>query len=110
MFSGLTNLHKKRRDSTASTRSKLPLVWKLIIDELAIVVGVVVALFNIPQLITIWANHDISGVSLTSWTGFFFGSIFWLYYAILHKEKVLVLTFSINLLAHAFIVLGILVH
>lgn len=42
---------------------------------------------NIPQLVKLWQEKSAGGVSIITWVGFFTGSLFWLCYGIIHKEK-----------------------
>ncbi|MEO8065567.1 MAG: PQ-loop domain-containing transporter [Candidatus Doudnabacteria bacterium] len=81
-------------------------IKKLFLDDMAYVIGVLSAVFNIPQLVEIWVNKNATGVSSLSWTGFSLVSVFWLYYSIVHKEKALILTFSLTLILQAAIALG----
>jgi uncharacterized protein with PQ loop repeat len=82
------------------------MISNVFFNQLAYVVGVASSLFNIPQLITIWIDKDASGVSVLSWLGFSLASLFWLFYAIHHKEKALVITFSLTLVFQILIVIG----
>ena len=51
------------------------------------VVALLHPLSGLPQIIDIYVNQNVAGVSILTWIGFmFFGSIY-LYYGILHKLK-----------------------
>lgn len=81
-----------------------------LIDRSAYLMGAITVAVNVPQLIAVWTSPDINGVSLVSWTGFFLGSGFWLFYGIIHKEKPIITINSMLLCVQGLIVLGIIRH
>lgn len=64
----------------------------------------------IPQVTKIWVYNEVEGVSLTTWGGFFIGSIFWLIYGLIHKEKPIVYTNAVVCLLDLLIIIGIITH
>lgn len=64
-------------------------------------------IFSIPQVASVWIGKNVAGLSLITWLSFLIGTLCWLFYAIVHKEKpmmIINLAFSfLNLL----IVIGI---
>lgn len=112
MFLGLHDFYKRIRgyQDPAVLGNFGHYVKMAILDRLAITVGILTAAFNLPQLLQIWVNKNIEGVSLISWAGFTVTSLFWFCYALFHKEKVLIVTFGVTLIFQALIVLGILVN
>lgn len=80
------------------------------IDKSIYLIGILSVAANLPQLWTIWATKNTSGVSLISWTGFFLGSIFWFWYGILHNEKPIMLVNGLLIFVQAGIVLGLLLY
>lgn len=81
-----------------------------IFDRLAIAFGIVTAFFNLPQLIRAWFGESVEGISLTSWSGFALASLFWLCYAILHRERALIAAFGSAFVLQVFIIFGVLSH
>lgn len=68
--------------------------------------GVVVI---IPQVIKIWINNEVEGVSLTTWGGFLIASFFWLIYGLIHKEKPIIYTNAVVCILDFLIILGIII-
>lgn len=64
----------------------------------------------IPQVTKIWIAKDISGVSLTTWAGFFISSSFWLLYGLVHKEKPIIYTNIAACFLDFLIILGLFLH
>lgn len=98
--------YRRKRKKTGITAGGVSRLF----DDAAYLMGVTAVAVNIPQLLDVWLKPDISGVSLTSWTGIFLGSCFWLGYGILHKEKPLIVINLMLLSVQGLIVVGILVR
>ena len=64
----------------------------------------------IPQVTKVWITKDVSGVSLTTWAGFFIASSFWLLYGMVHKEKPIIFTNIAVCFLDFLIILGIVIH
>lgn len=88
------------------SKQSFKVVSNILFNRAAYLVGIVGSFFNIPQMITIWVNKNAEGVSTASWVGFSITTLFWLSYAIYHKEKVLISTFGLTLVFQIIIVIG----
>lgn len=64
-------------------------------------------LIVLPQTLNIWISKNTSGVSLITWSGFLVGSLFWLFYGIIHKEKPIILTNLAGILMNLSIIFGL---
>lgn len=81
-------LHGRRHKNTKSEKAE---ALAKLFDRYAYVMGGMTVLANVPQLIHVWRESDVSGVSPISWIGFLLGSVFWLFYGHLHKAKALIM-------------------
>lgn len=79
-------------------------------DGSAYLMGAITVAVNIPQLIAVWTKPDITGVSLVSWTGFLLGSLFWLIYGLLHREKPIIVINGGLIIIQALIVFGLILR
>lgn len=79
-------------------------------DDIIYVMGTVGAFIFVPQLINVWQQQNISGVSLLSWVGLFAGSSFWIFYGFIHKAKPIIYANILSGAVQLFIIIGILVH
>ena len=84
--------------------------WKNLMDKLIYIVGVIGPIMTIPQLMNVWVDKNISGVSAITFATYFITSIFWISYGIMHKEKPIIFIYGCWLIIHFLIVLGILLH
>jgi uncharacterized protein with PQ loop repeat len=104
------NLRKRAEAAPEMTPKHIPPLKILLLDRVALIVGMFAVLMNVLQLWKIWSEGSAQGMSLVSWTGFSLASFFWFYYALVHKERVLYLAFGITFAVQALIVLGILIY
>lgn len=100
MHVGYHHYHKKKKLKKLDT----------FIDKMVYIVGSIGVMIFIPQLLLVWSNSNISGVSLFSWAGMFVASMFWFLYGFVHKAKPIMF---INVLAasvQVLIIVGIFIH
>lgn len=84
--------------------------WMRMFDVFIVVVVVVGPLTALPQLYTIFAYENVQGVSLLTWL---FSAVFpipWLIYAIVHKEKPLIISSVLWMLVSFMIVIGVMMY
>ena len=76
-----------------------------VIDGLAYVVGVVGNLAVVPQIIKAWQS-DAPGLAITTWILFIFISLIWLTYAVIHKQRPLIVAQIVGLSCNILVVSG----
>lgn len=80
-----------------SQRKKFSLAY--LIDKVIYLVGVFGVAVYIPQLLKIWTEKNVSGLSLLSWMGITTGSVIWLLYGIAHKQKpIIIINFFLTII------------
>lgn len=99
------HIHKRKR----ATLKKYPHPDKKIryVDNLVSIVAVIFPLTMIPQILEIWVYKNISGVSLLTWCLFLFFQIILVCYALVHKEKRLILMWSLWVVGEIIIITGL---
>lgn len=107
---GAHHFHKRKRIPQKSKDYLHLNKWKKLIDNLIYIVVFVGPVMTIPQVTKIWIEKNASGVSVISWLTYFVTAIFWLIYAIIHKEKPLILSSCIWVFLDLLIVVGIFIH
>lgn len=78
--------HLKKRTLTVG-RSKKP----LLIDRATFVVAVLEPLVTLPQAATLYVHKTAAGVSLSTWVGYEVLTVVWLWYAVVHRDKLILL-------------------
>ena len=75
------------------------------VDFMAYVVGVGGNIAVIPQIIKAWES-DAPGLAVTTWLLFSLIGLVWLAYAILHKQKPLIVAQTVSIMANMLVVGG----
>ena len=79
-------------------------------DDLMYVVAIIAPVMTIPQLMQVWVRKQSQGVSLLTWGAYAGVSVLWLIYAIIHKEKPVILSQFLMLILDFLIVIGVLFY
>jgi uncharacterized protein with PQ loop repeat len=79
-------------------------------DKFIYLVVIIAPIANIPQLLKVWVEKDVSGVSSLSWFLFSGISITWLIYGILHRDKHILLMNAALMVIQALIALGAIIY
>lgn len=77
-----------------------------ILDFVVYVAGIVGPLATIPQIYKIYSTHDAMGVSLLTWSMYALFDIPWIIYAVVHKERPLIVCYSLWFAANAVVAIG----
>lgn len=80
------------------------------IDNIVYLAVFIGPLVNIPQLLKVWIEHSVTGVSILTWAGLASISLLWLWYGVYHKEKPLIIMNAALLAFQIFILLGVLLY
>ena len=77
------------------------------LDRLTYATGVLLPILTIPQAYEIVILNNTEGVSLITWSFYLLSSSLFALFGILHKEKLLIVTYIPFVLIEAVIVLGL---
>jgi len=81
-----------------------------LIDTLVNVAAVVHPLTALPQLITIYSSHIVTGISLWTWVGFLLIGLVFLVYGIVHHIKPIILTQVLWFVVDLLVITGIVLY
>jgi hypothetical protein len=81
-----------------------------ILDKIVYVIVFSGMLLTLPQIVNVWVDRNISGISLVSWSAYLVVSIFWFIYGLHHREKLIITTSFFWIILHGMVVVGILLH
>ena len=107
---GLHHFHKRKRIHQKLEPYPHPNKWKRLVDHLIYVVGIFGPIMTVPQLLKIWVEKNAAGVSAVSWTAYFFASLFWLIYGLMHKEGPIIFNAILWIILEILIVVGAMVY
>lgn len=83
---------------------------KKILDRMIYFVGMIGPVMTLPQLKTIWIDHNASGVSAISWGTYTLTSIFWITYGFVHQEKPIIMTYIMWFIINGLVALGVILY
>jgi MtN3 and saliva related transmembrane protein len=106
---GLHHFHKIRRYKKRKKEGTViqPVRWHGYLDHIIYFVGFVGPIMTIPQLIKVWGQHSVEGLSAVSWSAYLITAIFWLVYGLIHKEWPIIVANIIWIMVNIPIVIGI---
>ena len=107
---GLHHFHLRKRKHEFKQKYPHPDKLHRFVDDAIWVFGLLGPLLSVPQAWIIWSSKAAGDVSLVSWLSFLVGSVFWLFYGFLHKEKPIIFTYFLFLILNFAVVLGILLY
>ena len=80
------------------------------LDNIVMAVAILSPLAAIPQVLKIWVEKMVSGVSLFTWSAYVILTIPLLLYGIVHKDKPITIMYFLWLIIDISIVIGILIY
>ena len=79
-----------------------------VIDKLVFIAGPMIPVAIVPTAYGVWANNQVEGIALPTWIILSFTSFVMSIYAVLHKEKALILTYIPLFFLNVSVVVGVL--
>lgn len=110
MSDGLHHLHSRKRLHKNLEQYPHPDAFKHFVDKLVYFVGIVGPLMLGPQVYKIWSTKDASSISLLSFSVFILVNITWFTYGFVHKEKALVMTYTLWAIMNSLVVIGTILY
>jgi uncharacterized protein with PQ loop repeat len=83
------HLHKHQKAQKALVIKKV--VAPKLIDRLIYVAAIVEPLFSLPQAYQIYSQGAAANVSILTWAGFEIMALIWIWYGIVHREKMILI-------------------
>ena len=103
----LHHISKRKRISLKKEPYPHPNKWKRFLDILIYFIGFASPILTIPQILKIWVEKNSSSLSLVSWVTYLVASTIFFIYAIVHKEKPLIIIYFISILVNLTVVISI---
>jgi uncharacterized protein with PQ loop repeat len=76
------------------------------LSSLVLVVAIVEPLTTVPQIYQIWSSRSASGVSRLTWSGDVVAAAIWLIYGCTQKDKPLIMSSALWIIAEGLVVYG----
>ncbi|MFC1752460.1 hypothetical protein ACFL96_03600 [Thermoproteota archaeon] len=110
MTEPLHHHHRRKRIHQKHEPYPHPDKAKKFMDRAIYGVGIFGPIMTLPQVSKIWIEKNAAGVSAISWGAYLITTSFWLAYGIMHKEKPIIMTYSLWLVLELFIITGVLIY
>lgn len=104
------HLHKRKRVHVHDQAYPHPHPFKRFMDHAIYVIGILAPIMGSIQAYKIWAYKTAAGIALPTFVFNVFANIFWLIYGILHKEKPIIIMYTLWLIVNIMIVAGTLIY
>ena len=82
-----TGKHQKAKKTIAIKKASRP----MLVDRLTYLAAIVEPLFSLPQAIELYRNKSAGSVSILAWLGFECMTLIWIWYGIVHKDKMILI-------------------
>lgn len=100
--------HKHERKTAHNIEPRTS--YKVFLDKLTFVVGVIGPFTVLPQIYTIFSTHSAAGVSMLTWLLIFIVTFPWILYGLAHKDKSIIVSFSLWEVVNLTVVIGVLLY
>lgn len=104
------HLHKRKRIHQQLEQFPHPNTFKRFMDHMIYVIGIVAPLMGSLQAIKIWKEQTAAGIALPTFVFNVIANVFWLLYGILHKEKPIIVMYTLWFIVNVTIVVGTLLY
>ena len=105
-YLGMKHKHERRtKPKKQKNRSYIKFL-----DKLTFVAGVVGPFTVLPQAYSIFSTQSAEGVSLTTWFLIFIVTIPWILYGIAHKDKSIIVSFTLWEVVNLLVVIGVVMY
>lgn len=84
--------HQNRRKQQRYDKYPHPSPKMRLLDNAVTILAILGPLATLPQAYNVWANHNVAGLSLTTWALYFIVNIPFLLYGIVHKERPIIVS------------------
>lgn len=79
---------------------------KLFVDKIIFAAAIIEPIFTLPQAYIIFKNRNAADVSLVTWFGFNILTVIWLWYAIVHRDKVVLVYQGLFFVFNTLVIVG----
>ena len=81
-----------------------------LIEKILPALSIVTMLMTVPQVWTVWRDHDVAGVSLLSWGTYLIAACVWFVHGLQQRDRALYIACIGWVLLDAAVVIGVLVY
>lgn len=102
----MSKLHRYRHQKARKVLLLKETVKPKLVDRLVYVAAIIEPLFSLPQAYQIYHDKAAANVSILSWLGFECLTLIWLWYGIVHREKMILIYQGLFFIIDGFVLVG----
>ncbi len=102
----MSRYHRHKRINKVHTLIVKKVLKPRLVDRLTFIVAVLEPVITFPQVYVIFENKTAAGVSLFTWVGYEVLTIIWLWYGIVHKDKMIILYQGLFMIVQTGVIIG----
>lgn len=104
----LIHIHKRMRNKGTADLKSYPSgnKWISFLDKFLVMVAIVAPLMTLPQIVKIFTERNASSISLFTWLMYTIFDLPWIVYGIVHKEKPIIITYTLWALVNSMVIVG----
>ncbi|MCD4666507.1 hypothetical protein K8R47_01705 [archaeon] len=106
----ILHLHKRKRIHQKLEKYPHKNKWVRFLDRFLLFLAIVGPLINAPQVFRIFDLKNAGGLSIVTWSLYAIFDIPWVIYGIVHKEKPIVIGYTLWFFTNILIIVGILMY
>jgi len=106
-YLGLRHKHERAHHATQKSRKSSYIIF---LDKVTFVIGIIGPFVVVPQIYSIFTTHSAAGVSLFTWLLMFVVTFPWVLYGMAHKEKSIIISFTLWEIVNMTVVVGVLLY
>ena len=84
--------------------------WIRFLDRFLVILAIVIPLSTLPQIIRVYSLQSAGDLSLFTWVFWMLGNFPWILYGFVHKDKPIIISFTLWFLVNLSMVIGILIY
>ena len=104
------HLHHRKRIYQKHEKFPSPNKWKRLLDIIVYIAGIFGPLMMFPQILKIYLSQDATSLSIITWIANLAGALLLFVYSISHKERPLIIMYTLWICVHATILIGIILY
>jgi uncharacterized protein with PQ loop repeat len=105
-YLGLRHKYERRQAGKKQPKS----TYLIFLDKLTFVVGVIGPFTVLPQIYSIFSTKSATGVSVVTWALIFIVTFPWILYGLAHKDKSIIVSFTLWEVVNLTVVIGALLY
>lgn len=81
-----------------------------LVDRLTYCAAIIEPVITVPQAVTIFQRHSATAISLSTWVGYEGLTLVWLWYGLVHRERMILTYQGLFFITQAAVIIGAFIY